>query len=353
MKSRLCQTAGFTILETLVAATIATIGIGTFMLIRFNVAKTTDLIIEGLDNSIDSSYAERVLFSDFTKADSSFGILTIKDDLDAEFFDFAPDLSSNFFSLDKRSRRFTLAADGKTEIVFAIRDDLTGPPFFYDVVNAYDVGKTDSFNETAALKFVSMNRKKWVYNLQEDYQKQFPDGIKPSWWKNGQVLLLDTPARLRPLTGMGVDYTRLPRSPMFIGMVKDDDLEPLPDDILKYFDLTDPETGKDIPTVDVFFRSLPAVGGGQPMVRVRPVKIVKYYLEPAKSSRKLWNKAVGKCMHPQDLMRSVYRGNKWGRETKQTDKIGQIVLGRDSVTSKAVGFEIQKLTKPDDGAECK
>ncbi len=152
------------------------------------------------------------------------------------------------------------------------------------------------------------------------------------------MLMLDTPARLRPLDSAGkVNMKVAPRSPVFVGAVNG---EALVTDatIQNSVNLSHPQvSGLRIDSADVFLRRVPSVGGGQAIVRLRPVRLIRYYLEPQKDDT-----LEGK---PAYLYKQAYESGKWSEPMLMADKISSVQLKRDSVLKRMIYFKINKADK--------
>ncbi|MNL12938.1 hypothetical protein D3C87_1338210 [compost metagenome] len=148
------------------------------------------------------------------------------------------------------------------------------------------------------------------------------------------MLLVDTPARVRPVTATGnINMSVLPRSPIFIGRVAGKDLA-FDNNFKTYFNVNHPDSGAEINTLDKFFRDLPSIGGGQPLVRIRAVRLIRYYLEPYEDQRLMTK--------PSRLYKSEFVGGKFTEPFLMADKVDRLVFKRDSVLKRMMYFKLIK-----------
>jgi hypothetical protein len=189
---------------------------------------------------------------------------------------------------------------------------------------AYNVGPSSSdFNQAASLSFVSLNRNAWVA------------AQRPGFWVANKTLMLDTPAKVRVVSGGKVDLQIPPRSPTFIGSVAGQSLNPIPSNIASNIVTTHPETGAAINSADTFLRTVPSVGGGQSIIRLRAVKIIKYYIVKDTQTQ-------GYKTTPSSLYRVVYENGSFSQPQMLADKIDRFTLRRDSVLKRMIYFKVNK-----------
>jgi hypothetical protein len=107
-----------------------------------------------------------------------------------------------------------------------------------------------------------------------------------------------------------------------------------------------------VSTPDIFFRNLPPVGGGQPIVRVRPVRLVKYTIEtmypninpalPAatraaqQGSLRIWRQTMVKGQWMPNQGRALIAEN-----------VKTLQFTRSTVTNKSILFTLSKTVLPD------
>lgn len=298
-------------LTAIVASFIAT------SMVSYNTYKQQ--MMNSFEQSQDVTGGQRIILSDLKNSEISYNNLTMVDDDNRAFFDYIPDVGSQF-SAATTTRTKTLKAPGDT--FYLLENDLSaGPLLVYDPVAAYSVGATPADpNAAASLNYVSLNQNSWVTSR------------RPYFWREGQLLMLDTPALIRPTTALGVDYAHAPRSPVFVGAIQSQDFKSV-SDLLALINMTHPETGQAIRSADEFLRTTPAVGGGQSLVRLRAVKLVKYHLEshPEPQFKKL-----------SKLFKMVYGANGFGQPFLIADKLEAAKFYRYKLSQKVVYFQLIK-----------
>ena len=276
-----------------------------------------------MDDSIDSNLAERMLFSDLAGLEPSFNNLKTLDDKGYGFFDYYPDVPANSIRTPLAREAELSIPKQRLEFFVVIQDIKSGALLNYEPSTAYEIGDApDDFNEPASLTFSSLNKNSWV-------------GVqRPAFWVDGKMLLVDTPARVRPVTATGnINMSVLPRSPIFIGRVAGKDLA-FDNNFKTYFNVNHPDSGVELNTLDKFFRDLPSVGGGQPLVRIRAVRLIRYYLEPYEDQRLMTK--------PSRLYKSEFVGGKFTEPFLMADKVDRLVFKRDSVLKRMMYFKLIK-----------
>lgn len=307
--------AGFSLVELMVSIAVTAI-IGTILAgVVYESTKMQLQTKEQIEDSTDRLLGERIIFLDLKNIDPSFNVLQMRDDSGKDFFDHIPDVPETFFG-GNASRTITLKANGITEMKFLQADPIAGPLIIYDPVLAYSVGATPAdFNTAASLTFVSLNQDDIVAKL------------RPEFWKNGRLLMLDTPARLRPVVNDQVNLATPPRSPAFIGSVAGTQL-PQNSEVARAMKTTHPLTGSQIGSADEFLRTVPSVGGGNAFVRLRAVRMIKYTFAKA---------GLG-----QGLYRSVYQDGKYNEPVLISDRLASATFYRRSVNQKIMQFSLEK-----------
>lgn len=271
---------------------------------------------------IDKTIAERVLLLDLRNADPSFNnISAVKDRKGLGFFDYFPDVPVTL--LAEKERSITLTFDpsidprAPSEIFFLVLDLKTGlkPLVIYDPVAAYIVGPTPKdFNQAASLTYVGLNNNDFL-SKQDDF------------WIQDQFYMLDTPARFRPA---GADYSRVPpRSPVFVGVAQGKDLV-VNSTINSYVDMSMPwDPTKRFMSADNYLRYLPPNGGGQTLVRLKAVKLIRYYLERGNDGSNFY--------------RQVLTSKGFGVPFLVANRVRRVDFTRRDVTNREISFGIEKM----------
>lgn len=314
---------GLTAVELLVGIGLVAILTTAVVTTQMSVTKDQVKLTKELEDSIDTKMAERILFSDFNNVDPSYNNLNVLDDAGKKFFDYYPDVPANAV-LNGLERQVTLRLSGRREFVIMNQDQTAGAMLVYDPVLAYLVGDApDDFNQSASLQFKGLD-----FNSKVTSQR-------PALWRNGRTVMLDTPARLRPVDATGdVKMALAPRSPIYVGVVYG--ITTVTDNnITKYLETSHPETGETIISADMFLRSAPSIGGGQSLIRLRAVRMIKYYLEPMKNA--------GSNQSMAQLYKVSYEDGAWGTPMLLADRVEELNIRRDSVLKRMIYFKVKKV----------
>lgn len=313
---------GLTAVELVIGVGLVAILTSVVVTTQLSVTKDQVKMTKDLEDSIDTKLAERILFSDFNNVDPSYNNLTVLDNSGKKFFDYYPDVPANAIK-DGLEREVTLKLTGRKEFVIMTQDMAAGGLLIYDPVLAYEVGPApDDFNVAASLVFKGLN---------------FNDKVasqRPALWNNGRTVMLDTPARLRPLVGGVPNMQVPPRSPVYVGTVYG--ISTVSDSAISSFvNMTHPETGESIASADIFLRRAPSIGGGQSLIRLRAVHLIKYYLEEMKDT------GSGKRMAR--LYKVAYAAGGWGTPVLLADRVEELSLRRDSILKRMIYFKVKKV----------
>lgn len=317
---------GFTAIEIVIGIGLAAVLTAAIVSTQLMVSRDQIKLTQELEQSIDKNLAERIVFSDLNGIDPSYNNVLQKDDNMRLFFDYYPDVPANMLT-DGLERKITLKIGGTQELYVVTSDLKAGPLLNYDPVKAYNVGAAPSdFNQSASLQFVSLNKNNFLTDKGQSNRSEM--------WQNGKVLMLDTPARIRPLTNGNVNMKIAPRSPIFVGSVQGVNL--LTDaTIQKVLNLKHPENGALISNADQFLRTVPSVGGGQSIIRLKGIKILKYYIKKYDDARYKTT--------PVYLYKSEYKGNGvWTDPFLLSDGVAEFSLRRESVLKRMIYFQIKK-----------
>lgn len=320
---------GFTAVEVVVGiglmAAVTTIVVSTQLFVSQDQIKLRDK----MEDSIDTSLAERVVFSDLNNSDPSYNNINIMDDKGFPFFDYYPDVPVNSLK-NKPEREITLTSEGsRSEFFIMVQDIKAGPLMNYDPTVAYNIGPTPSdFNASASLEFQTLNQNNWVKNQRKKF------------WVDGKILMLDTPARIRPMNSAtgAVDLNIAPRSSIFVGSVAGQNIN-LDYNMKPYLNIKHPETGVDVANADTFLRTVPAMSGGIPLIRLRAVRFIKYYLVKYEDKKY--------ATKPAYLYKSTYENGKWSEPFLLADKVKEFRLRRDSVIKRMIYFKVKKMDEED------
>ncbi|MGE5085040.1 MAG: type II secretion system protein J [Bacillota bacterium] len=314
---------GFSLTELLV-------GIGMLAAVALCVAsffvmanKSTKTLEEDLSISTDVLLLERMLVHDFKASSSSFNNISMRDDRGFNFFDYITDMQDQ---TDRGSRTVTLWPD-KNEFIFIV-DALEAASMLYAPEKAYNVGPQPSASNAAApLTFVSLNKDDIVTKKTKD---------SGDLWQSGNTIMLDSPASFRRVTATGLDYTTPARSPIYLGILRKGTTDPglkLQKIQIPVINYTNPLYPNEVVTdEDYFLRNIPAVGGGNPLVRLKKVYVVKYYLKTRRDKKV-------------SVYRSVYDGEKFPEGNLLATGVISLTFMRSSATSSIIDYKIEKVEK--------
>lgn len=321
--------SGFTLIELMMALGLSGMAILILVGVQQMYAGQQKKLGDKIEADSDADIGRRVLLQDLKAIDPSFSNLLLKDNDGRAFFDYYPDISETALG-GVTSRTLTLSLKGRKEAVFLVQDDLADPLpiLIYDPVAAYNVGATPvDMNVAASITFNSLNKNNWITSQ------------RPGFWRNLQLLMLDTPAMVRSSTTDTVDFKKVPRSPIYVGRVSGTQLVS-DSQVMALVNLKDPQDkyGNDtVDSADDFLRNLPAQGGGQPLVRLKAVKLLKYSIEPmnAKAKKKKNGSNAGR------LFKSIYENGRYTKKFALVENIETLTFSRNSVCEKVVFFSVK------------
>lgn len=318
---------GFTLVETMIAVGLLAIVTGATAMIISESSKSLRSLEKDISDATESEIAERILMRDLKLAEPSFNNIIMLDDKKNDFFDFVSDAVDKM-AVENSARTYTMDIKSKTTFTILTIDEAPGGAIFYDPVMAYAVGPEPvEWDQAATLTFISLNKDGYL-------QTQ-----NPAYWYPGRILLLDTPIAIRELGPKGPDYKVSPRSPSFVGVVPPGigSLTPLAVPKMPgLFNTSHPLfPTKVISSEDIFLRSLPPVGGGAALVRMRTVRLIQYELVSTKTAgvnnlvRKMWDGAK----------------NTWGNSQIIGTNVTTAVFSRKATNDPIVYFLINRPAK--------
>ena len=315
---RLINKKAFTVVEMIVGLGVLSIALAITLATQFSITKEMKKLDDDIQGKMENLSGEKTILFDIQSANISFNNILIKDDQGLLFFDYIPEKPVNL-ATSQPDRRITLSTKGAVkEIVILMQDVYKGGLLIYDPTAAYKIGDTtNNFNIAATLNFIGLNQNDRIKNQ------------RPNFWSDGQMLLLDTTARIRKtLDVFSIDEA--PVSPIYLGVVDGSRLKKIEFKDLLIRDLH-PETGKTIENEDQFLRTMPAVGGGVSTARIQAIKITKYFLESLNNNTGLY--------------KSNYdaKSQKWDGRVLIASDVDSVVFQRQSVSSKIIQFKINKL----------
>lgn len=310
---------GFTLVEVAIAMGLSAVVLAVVVTSIFNLTKNQSDLSNKVAATVDALLGEQSIFVDLRNIEPSFNNVIAADDSNLSFFEHYPDIPESMIA--NKSRTITLSLNGKREFYFLQTDIMAGPTLVYDPALAYNIGAPPTSPDVAAsLAFVSVNKNGAVSSQ------------RPAFWVQGKTLLMDTPSRVRPIINNQLSLLTPPRSSIFVGRVSGEDLL-LDPEISRRLIVTHPSTGAQVSDADTFLRTMPSMGGGSSYVRIRPVRLVRYYLEPQADST-----IPGAAI----LKKSVYSDGQFSAPFVIMDQIKTIQFHRESVMQKVMTFSIDK-----------
>lgn len=313
---------GFTLAEMIVG--VALMGIMGMVAASFFVftAKTKTEITNEIEDKVDSILAERMILRDLKNSEPSFNNLTVLDDYGRRFFDFVSDASET--AVDNSERKLTLEPGRRNELIFVSMAERKGGTILYTPASAYEVGNPPADpRQAASLNFVSLNRRNEVTFANDKI------------WIGGNVVMLDTPTTVREMTSAGPDYTKPARSPIFMGVVANSGASTLVRlNLGNLIDMTHPMyPNETITNEDKFLRDIPPMGGAAPLVRLKVVNIIKYYLAKDQSGKQI------------NLWRSVYGLQGFGQNQLFAYDVQKVEFSRKDAKDSLIYFKIVRPEK--------
>lgn len=311
------NTRGFTLVEIMVGVGILGIlglTVGAFLLFA---KKESNSFQNELLTETDVLIFERVLMRDLKASAPSFNNLVVRDLNGLNFFDYITDVEE---TTSKNARVVELVPD-KGEFIMIV-DAADATSMLYSPEKAYDVGSIAPGVSTAApLKFVSLNKDDIVHKTTSRVS---------SIWVTKNILMLDSPALFRrSISGGTLDYSTPARSPVFLGVVTNVGptvLKPILG--LNELITTHPlYPAEKVISEDYFLRNVPSVGGGNPIVRLKKVLIVKYFLKTDADKST-------------SLIRSLYDGGKWDSGTLLAKGVKKLTMRREKATDSIIDYSV-------------
>ncbi len=317
---------GLTLAEMIVG--VALMGIMGMVAASFFVftAKTKKEITNEIEDKVDNILAERMILRDLKYSEPSFNNVIITDDNGRQFFDYVADVTQS--AVDNAPRKLTLEAGRRNEFIFIATNEKMGGSMMYAPSNAYKVGSPPGDPFVAApLTFVSLNKDSIV-------QFSDPQGLG-RFWQVGNVLMLDTPTMVRQMTASGPDYSKPARSPIFLGSVQAPGATRLlPLNIPGFINTTNPMyPSETIGDEDKFLRDIPPMGGAAPLVRLKVVSIIKYYLQKDTKGGQV------------NVYRSMYTGRQFGPGQLFASDVAKVEFSRKSAHDALIYFKIVRNDK--------
>ncbi len=307
---------GFSLIELMIVLSVGSVVLlGTVVFIERSFKQQREQVNK-VDYTSQNLVLSRIIVGDMSQSSVSFNVINSqKDKFDNNFFDHVPDLPSS----KDENREILLNPINNKSITFIVQDEPKGARLslmLYEPVAAYEIGPApNNFFSAATITWAGMNRNNYITNQR-------------SFWNQGNLLMLDVSSFVRPTGDAEVGIAKYPVVINFIGYVNDQTLDQ--DPFLKELVYNrSPITGAEIKTPDDFFRHLPSVGGGVPIVRLRQVKVVRYWMDQMPNN----SSGLGR------LWRSVYqREGQFSSNQLLADHLESFVFKRTSIKERIIYF---------------
>lgn len=392
MRTFKIQQQGFSLLEVLMSIGLA--GLVTMALYTLWVGSNQQItnMEKEIENYTDLESGQRIMLRDLKNVDPTFGAISLKDDNGHPMFEYYPDVPED--TLKKKygaeakcpaayplCRVYTLRAKGNAEIVFLMHDPTAHeiPSLVYDPTWAHQQAQNPTSKYLdGTLTFLHVNQKSpggpiiiGHYGSPGEGYRGHQQSGPPSkrvdthtgYWKKDALLMFDTPTTYRSESMINPE-DEPPRPAFFVGQVTTTEARaPFialdPSKVFTYafdgvnivqsnlLDRRHPVSHSlTIDSVENFFRWIPPSGGGQPLIRLRPVRLVKYTVElmyPTISPTTKDPEEIKK----KDLLR-VWRHiytNGWDRRRNRfivAENVRSIQFRRNSITEKAIIFNVSR-----------
>lgn len=311
METRTRQNRGFALVEMLTSTVILVIFIFGLSTLLVHLGAQKEAVSGLINRDLDQQLAEKVVFQDMLHASPSFNNILLSDDTGRQFFEYFPDRSPMSYR-DVTSRRLTLRLGGRDAAYFIVTESSAGSPLIFDPTVAYETARSPNPAVAGVLQYASLNKSNYVASL------------RPGLWREKNILMLDTPARLRPPMSPGA----APRSSIFLAQIIGTGLKPLNLNFLRREHPAQPTLTVDSP--DVFFRTAPAMNGSAPIIRLKAVQVVRYILKPSQQP------GVA------DAYRETFDDGAFTHSQLFARNVESLVFERASVFQPLIGFKINQ-----------
>ncbi|MNK87478.1 hypothetical protein D3C87_1074170 [compost metagenome] len=325
---------GFSLIEILVVVAITSVVVlGNSMFMSDFIKRMEEYSKESTEES-DLAILNTMALNILKKSSLSFNRLEAKDDNNVNFFDFYPDLPFGTFAAETRT--FTL--DTLNEYFYIISsDEGKYSSTVFDPVHAYAVSApaADVLSDgTTAYRGLN-SIPDFTNDAGSKATLKMMTQIFADRWADGKVFVVTCPTYLRPVTaGSGtVNLGTAPRMPTFVGKVAGDDLVLMPaSDAGVAINNRHPVTNVGYVSLDNYFRTLPAVGGAAPFVKVEPAIMSRFELRK--------NTAYTAGLY--DLYLKTWKTGGYAEDVHVGQRIKKVTFKRRSITLPIITMEIQK-----------
>ncbi|MNJ93275.1 hypothetical protein D3C87_109540 [compost metagenome] len=326
--SQVDNSRGFTIMEILVVLGLSSILLLTnaSFLREFleNMKKVETESMEEIEMAITNRRFTKIL----SYATPGFNRLEVLDVNGRNFYDYFPDMPRESFGEAEGAREVRLSLDGGQKALYLLSsEEQRYPGVSLDPFHAYRIGNTPTdMNADGTVIYNGLNSTPAVPS-----DKRIMTQVYGNRWADDELFLLMSPVYLRPLTNGGtIDLKTPPRTPTFVGRVKQNDLLALTSNDFRILN-THPLTRVPYSNADMYFRTLPPVGGAAPFVKVEAVRVYRLEFRPGP-----YPAGYG------DLVMSEWRNGTFGNDDTVVRKARQVRFVRETVTMPLITLEVDK-----------
>ena len=298
---------GLTLVELMVSVGIVAITTFTAGSLWTIYSKNLQKFNSIIDTQIETTLAERVIYSDIRAAELSFHVLQMPGDTTSlasqNFFDLAKDLrcvctnqtgtscaswqwnyEGTTGNCERSFRLVPKTATASKTFYLLVEDRQAGAAFPFYVAEAYNATPPVSPGQAGALTYQGLARTRGTLGGTRplDETAKMVNGGVAFWGPSAKKLvLLNVPLPLRALRADGtIDAGSFPRMASFLGKPSGDDLLPISSPssslVLGGEHPLSRTAATNFPSVDQFFRRMPLLAGIAAQVLVRAVTLVKY-----------------------------------------------------------------------------
>ncbi|MEK2690540.1 prepilin-type N-terminal cleavage/methylation domain-containing protein [Bdellovibrio sp. GT3] len=283
-KNPLQNAKGMTITELLVVLAlvgVVALGNATFLFDFTNQLKRINSASEG---DTELSVLNIATVNILKKSAASFNKVDLRDDNNRNFFDYYPDVPYSTIedqAKNSAQRSFTMTPGQANRYFYLLQsEEAEFDSVIFDPMFAYrqsSVPANQLLNGT--VQYVGLNSIPDLKGTTGSSPNGSMTQIFQTRWAPGKLFMLSCPTYLRPIVGGSISIMTAPRFASYLGKVSGSDLGLLSNAESKVNIINShPITLANYTNVDGFMRTLPAVGGAAPFVKIEPVTMVRFEL---------------------------------------------------------------------------
>ncbi|MBX7232180.1 MAG: prepilin-type N-terminal cleavage/methylation domain-containing protein [Bdellovibrionales bacterium] len=260
---------GFTLIEIMIAVSMFVFFILSTASFLGDISLLTNKTIKKTEGETDLAISVMLINKVLNDAAPSFNLVKNNlDDYNREFFEYFSDVSTEGAEPNEVLRKLTLSEQSRRlDFTFAVYNRAQFELIHYSPMSAYAAVTPDpTMERSSPLTYVGIN------------QGNILSSKYPELWQSNNLFLLRVPIQMRFVSVAGtVNMFTPPREYSFVGKIVNNEL--ISDtDLQNRFYTKHPATGDPILSADAFFRNIPAVGGGSPLVLIQAIELVKISL---------------------------------------------------------------------------